>query len=48
MNYETGLLLADRYRLESDGWRFSEVVLDCQTLTPLDEGWVRRPFWNEQ
>jgi len=39
---------ADRYRLEADGGRFSEVVLDCQTLTPLDEGWVRRPFWNEQ
>jgi hypothetical protein len=39
---------ADRYRLEVEGWKFSEVVLDCQTLSPLDEGWVRQPFWNEQ
>jgi hypothetical protein len=38
---------ADRYRREEDGWKFSEVVLDCQTLTPLDEGWARTPFWNE-
>jgi hypothetical protein len=38
---------ADRYRLEAAGWRFSEVVLDCQMLSPLDEGWVRTPFWSE-
>ena len=38
---------ADRYRLERDGWKFSEVKLDCQTISPLDEGWARRPFWNE-
>jgi len=38
---------ADHYRLEPDGWKFSEVVLDCQTISPLDEGWARRPFWNE-
>lgn len=38
---------ADRYRLEPDGWKFSEVVLDCQTLSPLDEGWARMPFWSE-
>jgi hypothetical protein len=38
---------ADRYRLEDDGWRFSEVRLDCQTVSPFEEGWVRRPFWNE-
>jgi hypothetical protein len=38
---------ADRYRLEPDGWKFSEVVLDCQTISPLDEGWAIRPFWNE-
>jgi hypothetical protein len=37
---------ADRYRREADGWKFSEVVLDCQTISPLDEGWARRPFWN--
>lgn len=38
---------ADRYRREADGWKFSEVVLDCQTISPLDEGWARSPFWNE-
>ena len=38
---------ADRYRSEPDGWKFSEVVLDCQTISPIEEGWVRRPFWNE-
>jgi hypothetical protein len=38
---------ADRYRLEPDGWKFSEVVLDCQTISPLDEGWAHKPFWNE-
>ena len=32
---------------EPDGWKFSEVVLDCQTLSPLDEGWARMPFWSE-
>jgi hypothetical protein len=38
---------ADRYRKEAEGWKFSEVVLDCQTISPLDEGWAVRPFWNE-
>ena len=38
---------ADRYRCEPDGWKFSEVRLDCQTLSPLDEGWAQTPFWNE-
>ncbi len=38
---------ADRYRKEADGWKFSEVVLDCQTISPLDQGWARKPFWNE-
>jgi ketosteroid isomerase-like protein len=38
---------ADRYRREPDGWKFTEVVLDCQTISPLDEGWAVRPFWNE-
>ena len=38
---------ADRYRREDGGWRFSEVRLDCQTITPYEDGWVRRPFWNE-
>lgn len=38
---------ADRYRREEDGWKFSEVVLRVQTVSPVEEGWVRRPFWNE-
>lgn len=38
---------ADRYRRETDGWKFSEVKLDCQTVSPIEEGWVHRPFWNE-
>lgn len=38
---------ADRYRLEDGAWRFSEVNLDCQTISPIEEGWVRRPFWDE-
>ncbi|HZR93978.1 MAG TPA: nuclear transport factor 2 family protein [Gaiellaceae bacterium] len=38
---------ADRYRREPDGWKFAEVTLDCQTITPYEDGWVRRPFWNE-
>jgi hypothetical protein len=38
---------ADRYRLEDGGWRFSEVLLDVQAVTPFEDGWVRRPFWND-
>ena len=35
---------ADRYVKEDGAWRFSEVLLDVQTVTPYDEGWVRMPF----
>jgi hypothetical protein len=38
---------ADRYRREADGWKFSEVRLDVQTISPHEEGWARRPFWDE-
>ena len=38
---------ADRYRREEDGWKFSEVVLDTQTVSPFEDGWVRKPFWTE-
>lgn len=38
---------ADRYRKEGGAWRFSEVKLDCQTISPIEEGWVRKPFWDE-
>jgi hypothetical protein len=37
----------DRYRREGGGWRFAEVRLDCETISPFEEGWVRRPFWND-
>ena len=35
---------ADRYVKEDGAWRFSEVLLDVQTIAPYDEGWVRTPF----
>jgi hypothetical protein len=38
---------ADRYQKEAEDWKFSEVKLDCQTISPIEEGWVRRPFWGE-
>ena len=38
---------ADRYRKEDGAWRFCEVVLDVQTIAPYEDGWVRRPFWDE-
>ena len=38
---------ADRYRLEDDGWKFSEVLLDVQTVAALDEGWAKKPFFGE-
>lgn len=37
---------ADRYRRDEDGWKFSAVRLDCQTISPFEEGWARKPFWN--
>ena len=37
---------ADLYRKEDGAWRFSEVILDVQTIAPFEDGWVRRPFWN--
>jgi hypothetical protein len=40
-------LYADRYRKEGGSWRFSDVRLDIQTISPIAEGWVRRPFWDE-
>ena len=38
---------ADRYRKQDGAWKFSEVLLDCQTISPIEEGWARKPFWNE-
>jgi hypothetical protein len=35
---------ADRFRREADGWKFSEIAIDVQTESPLDEGWVRTRF----
>jgi hypothetical protein len=39
---------SDRYCKTADGWKFSELVLDCQMISPLDEGWVRTPFFNDR
>jgi SnoaL-like domain len=39
---------ADRYRKDADAWKFARVQLECQTISPFEEGWVRRPFWNEE
>jgi len=36
----------DRYRREDGRWKFSEVVLDVQTISPFEDGWVQRRFWN--
>lgn len=38
---------ADTYRKEGGVWRFARVELTVQTLTPFEEGWVRRPFRGE-
>jgi SnoaL-like domain len=38
---------ADTYRREAHGWKISGLSLDCQTISPLDEGWVVRPFFGE-
>lgn len=38
---------ADRYRREDDGWKFSLVDLDVACITPYEQGWAVRPFWNE-
>jgi SnoaL-like domain len=38
---------ADRYRKVDGVWRFSEVNLAVQTISPFDEGWAKRRFWDE-
>ena len=35
---------ANRFRRENGGWLFSEITIDVQTETPLDEGWVKTRF----
>lgn len=37
----------DRYRKQADGWKFSEVHLTVHTISPFEEGWVKRPFLGE-
>jgi hypothetical protein len=37
----------DRYAKEDGVWKFSEVQLSVQTMSPFDEGWVKRPFLGE-
>lgn len=38
---------ADRYRREDGVWKFSEVKLTFECITPIDQGWVRKQFWDE-
>jgi hypothetical protein len=38
---------AERYVRERGAWKFAEVRVDCQTISPFEEGWVRTPFWGE-
>jgi hypothetical protein len=38
---------ADRYRREGGEWRFEEVRLSVETISPFEDGWARRPFWND-
>ena len=40
-------LYADRYRKEGGLWRFSDMKVTVETMTPFAEGWVKRPFWDE-
>jgi hypothetical protein len=37
----------DRYVMQQGVWKFAEVRVDCYTISPFEEGWVRRPFWGE-
>ena len=37
----------DRYAKEGGVWKFAEVNLSVQTISPFDEGWVKRPFVGE-
>jgi uncharacterized protein (TIGR02246 family) len=34
----------DRYRYEDGRWRFAEVGLTTDAVTPFEEGWVKRRF----
>jgi ketosteroid isomerase-like protein len=35
---------ADTYRREADGWKFSDVKVDIQMVSPFEEGWEKRRF----
>ena len=37
----------DRYVKDGGVWKFAEVNLSVQTISPFDEGWVKRPFVGE-
>lgn len=34
----------DRYVKTADGWRYADLKLDVQAVTPFDKGWVSQPF----
>ena len=37
---------ADRYRKDMPKKSF-KALLDVQTIAPYEDGWVRKPFWND-
>ncbi len=40
-------IYADRYRNEGGSWKFSDVKLTVEIISPFAEGWVKRPFWDQ-
>lgn len=36
---------ADQLRREEDGWKFSEMLVDSQAVTPVQADWVAERFW---
>ena len=36
---------ADKLVLEDDGWKFSEMLVDSQAVTPVQADWVSERFW---
>ena len=40
-------LYADRYRKAGGTWKFLDMKVTLETMSPFDEGWVKRPFLGE-
>ena len=37
----------DRYRKEDGVWKMAQLELNLETISPFEEGWVKRPFMGE-